>query len=472
MKGDSKIWLLSLLVVLYYMRMAIPGVRYVFVPLLGVAGLALLVDIVRNFDKTIWTKGARAFAPILALCLLYFVGMGLSEHVPRSAWKEALNIPVIGILVLALLQWVRSEAKFNEFKSSFIRINIWLVVGLCFAAIVKLYLTMKGVEISFLKAGEYYPIGSSIMKDYNSFSLGVFVGLICLIFILYSREKKISLMDYGAILLMNTVLIYSSSRRGFLLILMLNATLLLLLYLAQNRPNISTVRVRQLASISVFSFVFNFLLLAGFPAMFKQTIWDWTGGHEKRSHFETSLIFYRYFSLVNKQHNFADQYEYFWFTGEEEEERDEFFADAELESMRDREYKNTTYSSRTARWAYGVELYTKEYTWVQRILGGGFDYLYKFQSRFEREKVGMDYPHNPGLSSLLYAGLPGIAAYLWYIILAIKGFYRKWEELAPFSLLFFFVLFFSQLSGNSFLSLPLFLFVTLIPLHFSLIRYD
>lgn len=96
---------------------------------------------------------------------------------------------------------------------------------------------------------------------------------------------------------------------------------------------------------------------------------------------------------------------------------------------------------RTSRWKFAWRIFTQEYSWRNRIFGGGFGFLNWYGNYFQHDKTKCDYPHNPFLSILLYSGILGL---ILYIILVYKVFRIYLSFLKDFPLLpiFFIIVFF------------------------------
>lgn len=115
----------------------------------------------------------------------------------------------------------------------------------------------------------------------------------------------------------------------------------------------------------------------------------------------------------------------------------------------EKEYSDSKFSgTRLDRWRYAIFLYKNEYSWWQKIVGGGFGYTVRFNKTFSEGVVGYDYPHNPFLSVLLYSGLIGLVAYLWLLCKVVYYYWKYRREYWHFFLCFIIIFFFSLFSAN------------------------
>jgi hypothetical protein len=118
---------------------------------------------------------------------------------------------------------------------------------------------------------------------------------------------------------------------------------------------------------------------------------------------------------------------------------------------------------RLVRWNFALAIYTREYTWKQKIFGGGFNFLNWYGYYFLKDKTASDWPHNPFLSILLYSGIVGL---LLYCLFLYKVFYYYIKYIKEYPLLFIFFLitfFFSFFSSGSPFDPPVFGFFSILP---------
>jgi hypothetical protein len=118
---------------------------------------------------------------------------------------------------------------------------------------------------------------------------------------------------------------------------------------------------------------------------------------------------------------------------------------------------------RASRWKFAVEIYIKEYTWPQKIFGGGYNFLNWYGYYFLDDKTKVDYPHNPFLHILLYSGVVGLLLYLMFLY---RVFYYYLKYIKEYPLLFFFFIttfYFTLFSGGSPFDPPIMGFFMLLP---------
>jgi len=106
---------------------------------------------------------------------------------------------------------------------------------------------------------------------------------------------------------------------------------------------------------------------------------------------------------------------------------------------------------RIDRWRYAAHLYLNEYSFLQKLLGGGFNYTVKYARKFHPDdpQRDFDYPHNPFLSVLLYSGILGLIVYFWFFAKTLYLYYIYRKEYWLFGIVFLVVFFYSFFSSNS-----------------------
>jgi len=118
---------------------------------------------------------------------------------------------------------------------------------------------------------------------------------------------------------------------------------------------------------------------------------------------------------------------------------------------------------RIARWKFAVQIFDKEYSWSQKIFGGGFSFLNWYGYFFLSNKTKTDYPHNPFLFILLYSGIIGL---IFYVIFLFKVFYYyiKYSKEYPLFFIFFLITFyFTFFSGGNPFDPPIMGFFVILP---------
>lgn len=121
---------------------------------------------------------------------------------------------------------------------------------------------------------------------------------------------------------------------------------------------------------------------------------------------------------------------------------------------------------RVERWIYALNLF-ENYNLLHKLFGKGFQYLNEYKQQFAREEASYDYPHSPVLSALLYSGLIGLGAYLFFLVRVVQYYWKYHSEFLGFAVFFIITVLFAFISGNSHFSIPALIFLTIIPLFYK-----
>lgn len=348
---------------------------------------------------------------LFLLVFTYFWGVFLSGGVLYQLNKnEIRNIAFIFILLLVMGPITTQEI--NRFIGKLALIMSVTIPFICLFSLYKLSLFNKGIYLEFLytSTGEY-PSGTSLISDYNMFSLGLFIGLILII-----RNYVITSSTYMQIYylicinIITLTLLLTGSRRAFVVLII---TLIYFGIVSLKKLKNSKYKVRTiLIIISFFAISFTF---------FGQLTTD---GATFTNEFER--VFNRYETISD-----ADQ----------------------------------GMSSRSSRWEYAFEI-INEGNIFEFVFGQGFSYLKLYQDRFNLSHE--DYPHNFLLSAFISSGLIGFLitfSLIAFTLLKIIKMVRNESLDINFLLIFIIILTFLFISGNVIVSVkifPVFIIFTLL----------
>jgi SAM-dependent methyltransferase len=125
--------------------------------------------------------------------------------------------------------------------------------------------------------------------------------------------------------------------------------------------------------------------------------------------------------------------------------------------------KNAFFDMRFIRWQFALQIFTKEFSWSQKVFGGGFNFLNWYGYYFLKDKTKTDYPHNPFLHVLLYSGILGLIIYSFFLY---KVFYYYIKYRKEYTLLFIFFLitfYFAFFSAGNPFDPPIMGFFSILP---------
>jgi hypothetical protein len=343
---------------------------------------------------------------VLLTLLLYFYGMLLSEQLDGSVFGDVFN--AIGLLLLYVAGANGfSDAAHRERLMEKLR-NLLLLgtLGGAVAGATKFALLLQGRRLGFVEAASpgHYPFGTSLISDYNMFALTILCGVVIAFAKVIRGQTFIARLLAGLVFfLLCTVGFFAGSRR-FWVVAPVAIVAVLALSLPRLRLGAGTRRLVLLGAIGV-----SLALVASNYLSFLS--WDF---------------------LNSQSHGLQ----------------------ARLLSLLDAD-RSGAFDERLVRWQFAASLADGTAIWS----GQGFDYLREFSCRFGN-CAAVDYPHNPFLSALLYAGIPGVIAVallLGYVCWIALRQLRSPAASALWGLLLLVHLPFILISANTVLSIKSFL---------------
>lgn len=343
-------------------------------PLCGI--LALLLGILKVFTGKFKIRINTGLL-LFYLCVLAY-GFGMIQNcgmIYSHNISDIINI-IIYFIFWVLLSDLRKE-DYPVLLHNFAKYAVFICFVVSLVSLYKFHQLINGVYIQAFLKDLYYPIGTSLVRDYNMFSLALIAGLVMNSYLL-SKVKKTSHIIYFLISFTSIFLsiLFAGSRRAWIV-----ATLIALF-----------IGFRALRSLVIRKRSFHKLIKLSFVTI-------------------NILIF-----IILMTHLFNIKIEY---QNSAPIQRLVYrFETLQMEEVDD------SFSSRTTRWKYVADIIDESST-VQIFVGNGFDYLEKFSSEFD-SGLKEDYPHNPLLSALLYSGLVGVVLLLallsWSLYMSFKNY--------------------------------------------------
>lgn len=456
-KIKNPFFLLSLSLCFFILRMAIPFALFAYLVLLILTYIVNYKEIIAFFKNCKW-KEFKIFYPFLATVLCFFIAILLDRSHETIVFKEAINIPLIIALLLLFIVFVNLN-NIKQFIAIFFKHYIVCIAIVSVLALIKFYLQLKGIHLELLVNHDKYPWGFSLSTDYNFYSVAIFIGFLIL---MYGNSKtenlKYKILDYLLFALVCVNVFYSGSRRGILILFSIIAIQFCIsMYHLIVKKKSDAALIKTIIGLLVILMQVYFLYFASFPVrkISAKAIGVYATPYKK----EVTAISFRYITLLDPKADYLKMYKDMW-------PKEDFGNVDKEESIKTPVYEKTTYGSRLERWNFGFSLYSNKYSLFQKLFGNGFNYLKQFAIKFNVILFNSyDYPHNPLIASLLYAGIIGFLSLLFYLGYSVYLIYSL--KLYNFIILASYILisFFSLLSGNSYFSIPIYVAVTLIPFY-------
>lgn len=398
----------SVAILLYISFLAIT-VPYGF-PLFGLLSIAFVL--LKFFTGRILFKINYGLIFFVITVFFYIFGVAMTGQLYESIVSDVINI--IGYMLVWILL---SDVNRGEYKSLLNNFAILMVInGLVFApiSIFKFIQLTSGVHWEWLYINNLYPSGTSLVIDYNMFSLSMLASALMALYMLknntYNRYNLVYIIT--ALLCFSTVAL-AGSRRGWILLFVFVIILAFIL-------------IKKLISKQ------GFLLRA---AIYLPII---------------LLVSFLAF-LVAEVLNLS----FTVFASEEFSKMKARFDTIQIDSL------DQGLDNRTIRWEYAWELIYQSNI-VQLFIGSGFEYLTLFSENFGTA-INSDYPHNPILSSLLYSGLIGtLPLMILLIYTALKAFKPSEYRNIYLSIIMLIAFVFVFISANSIFSIKPFFVLMLI----------
>lgn len=391
------------LILLWILRMVLPGVIYIFIPLF-VFFIIASIFFFRNsiLKKSFIIQFLKTFTPLFILLFFYLIGVILSFNIYN---KNISDLFEYGVLItffyifFNIIYYEKAAITINIVFKKLVNLIAFSSVIVAALGLLKFYL--QSINIDF-DIGS--PIGTSLNNDKNFYALFSFLGIFCFLPKMNKRNVLLNqLLIQVAIFILCLNILLSFSYRA---VLFLPVYFMFIIY-------------------SQFAFTF-----------FKE--------NEKYAHlarnsrlfilFIILFISYTYFGSNTSKMEFMEYY------------FDENFNERSMVDFN------------LNKWKYSYEYYSN-LSFSEKIFGGGFDYLKDFGIKFYLDENKEDYPHNPILSALLYSGLFGALFALIFIFISVYYSVIYFKKYILFSLMLLTSLAFVFFSGNSLFSVPIFIFL-------------
>lgn len=329
--------------------------------------------------------------------ILYVWGLFLNKGILYS--NNITDLINIGSLLLLLftLSYVTNEIYIKIKHKIHLLISVTTILVSLFS-LYKFYALLNNVKFDFLYYENKYPAGSSLMVDYNMFSLGMIMGIISITYLILNVENiLISYLLFIAYVPLSVAVFFSSSRRGMLILTIL--LFLIMVLLIKKSPLLRNTKRKVL-------FLLLILLIITFTIRLTKIV-----ELDINNHFVIEDVLSRSLGVYD--------------------------------------FSNSI-SSRTNLWDQSLEILSNS-SILQIVFGNGFNYLDELGRIFKAG--GEEYPHNFLLSTFMYSGIIGLVVLLALIIYVIYRSIIGWKEIGlDIVIMFIISLIFMSVSGNSLFS--------------------
>lgn len=346
--------------------------------------------------------------------ITFFYGMFLSlTAVTLPVIKDAVRgVAFLFIWTIVLQMHLRNQSE-NILKiiEGFSKVILFVSIALAVLGAAKYIMSLNGVRLDFLKGNsQLYPWGTSLVGDYNFYSLTLFIGgFITLRYWVCSTSSLRAGLYGGIFTVLFCVALLAGSRRFWVVSPILFGVYLYYINRVSKGLNIKLKWRDFIAGVVVV-----LLFLSGYRYISNPVCIDSVDKVECLSH--------------------ASQID---------SRSAEFIQSKGVSGV----------PSRTERW---MHVFNGEIT--AKLLGGGFGYRKDYGCLFNKCKVD-DYPHAPILSAFLYGGLVAAfltAALFFYALFIAYQLIKSRSIFADLAFGLVAVVIFSSVSGDTLFSLPVF----------------
>lgn len=366
--------------------------------------------------------------------------------------RSTVSIIYIFILVHALKYFLEWKDRFYNYL--FYAFSVVAIISLAKYVSTFWNYTFFSYAFTGFKTLQWNYYTTTLTEDYNMFSFGMIIGLIAFHLKMHKYKK-----DYLFLLLIVTAIIFSGSRRGAIFIILYSvlgtawsiykcrfgkaliyavplSCLACYMMLVSGRflnVNLSHLRINQKKFVTYFSC----------PAYRYFTIYDQNTNLEtlreniSRQFFSHEPI--RFFGNNDSTETLSNE-------SMAQEEDDEIIKNSLDFSPSD--------GSRIKLWSRAIDAWFNEYSFAEKIFGRGFWY-------HDGVKLGIESPHNPLLSILLYGGCVGVFFLAWLLAQSFLAYWKTYRT----NLFFFFLLclLFMGISADTIFDSQFFTLILILP---------
>ena len=371
---------------------------------------------------------------------------------------------------------IRNKTDFWGLIKHITKFFFWFACGISAISIYKYFYAPDTMTLYMVNNIQKVMYGTTLMTDYNFFSLFIINAIILNIYdILSSKEKKHWFARLLALSVMYSVVIMSTSRRGMAMALGVYIVLIILVIIPKlykkafghNTQKRSVIFLLLISTVISLSYIHISYFQSSEQKLAKAL-------HFNTKHIEQSNIQvgYRFNTIVN--YNFIK----IWEDPNKHikscnitQDKDNILKDIgdnakpnDITQDEDNKSKNIfdnnkLIESRKSYWKTSVET-LKDYSVLQFIIGSGFSYLTHFYDEVEHLA---NHPHFQPLAILLMSGAIGLLLWLFLVGYVSYIYLRNMKELWLLASLFATNLFFGLFSNSNFLGMSFLLFLLILP---------
>ena len=444
MKNINPISLLAFFIVLYVARNAIPYAAYPLMVLLFAFTLFQFVNL-KNAKQALMKTG-KIFFPVILLIIIELIALFATVFPFHGRSLDIIkDIAFISIFLFLLASHIQTTENFQKLSTQISQYFIIFSIIISIVGLWKFFYTPSFLSYNQIDGVKYFRWGSTLMMDYNFFSLFLFNGLLFGLYQILQYPDRIKRKTLFLILLQIIILagLFSGSRRFIICFItfIMMCLLLLIPYLYKKVfSNGGSYKYFNLfLGFTLLNFGIIFTFLSYFPLITQKTEKIlFINAHKTDLNIVT----------VAKRINSVASFHLIKVHSTNKQIND--IVDAELVSVT---------ASRQDLWNLGKNIYA-EYTVPHKIFGNGFSFFNTFKQKTER----FLYPHHLFLSILLFSGVIGLIIYIAVLLWASIIYLYYLKKLGVFFVLFVFNFIFGFFSFTDFFGATFYALLLIFPL--------
>ena len=314
---EIEIFILSLVILLYLSRTAIPFFKFPFIPIyICFSVYAIYSFYGRLFEKI--KEFSRTYSLLLMLAAILLISFFLSNKLYLTVFKDVINSIILLSFYFLLTLFVSKKNDLDLFITTFLNLVAFFAVIISLNGIATL-LSIVSTDNEVTTAMISNVTATEPFSTDNNFSLLiVFFGMISLIYILFKTSALLKILLIDAILILYSVDIFlSGSRRGIITLSIIVGLIILNQFISLfNKSSI----FKRIASATFYYLIFLVLTGGLFWSFvnfttytFKNGFLEFTGSRNpEKVRKETTFVFLKYATVFNRSSTFPEIYRNIW----------------------------------------------------------------------------------------------------------------------------------------------------------------
>lgn len=483
MQRERSIALVSLIAALFVASVSVPVLE---IPLLVLTGLGVLLSLFIVFFRLrrvrAKVRGVPAvYLPLIINLLAFLYAIRYSVFPAGCFSIELINLAMVIALVLMQIILIDSKEQVIRHRNQFFRLLFYLMTFVSLFSLAKFTFYLQGNEFLPGFFTDSFTLGTSLIRDADQFIIAPVAAMIGVMLFKFRQKSHplMSLVYHLSFLLMFYTVIWSGSKKGLLLMVLLYGSLVALrIWFIFHKSRVNNFNLIKNLNI--------ILLVLGFSALFGHWIINIMPAERRehaviilgfdRFHFksEMTLITHSHLTVFFPEYSLHQWYDHLWEpqTNDETSLKDKIafvLTDHERRQPDPLELFWPEHALTQRQHSFDkAKAFFLTYTDQEKMVGKGFQYLTDIDP-FPQEHLDQcpsDYQNNFLVVSLLSTGVLGLTSLFWLIGQVLRIYWINRKELIALFMIFLMVTTLSLLFHQHFLSNPLFLVAVIIPLRY------